>query len=297
MPLDSWLEGFNSSIVSLGQTGTGKTRLLFGPSSSATSPHASCVLAWVLRNAFACLEGAAEGEGMRGRIAISCVDVRGNEMHDLLRAGSVLEAAHSAAGKVPPPPRTNQQQQLQQQQCGSGAPLFVEVRDIQEAQQVLHAARAMSANWAAEGRGGSTGGRASSAAYAGQPEGGSMPASGLGNNEAALPPKQPELVSQPGRAHTLVRLLLRQGGGGGGSGGHGSRGVRLGSLGPGQSAGTESCLSILDMVRLSRECLKSMLHMSTLHAVGRCRHRWSELLEHSVREIWGIGDVMGYSFL
>lgn len=172
------MKGFNASIISLGQASTGKTQLLLGHRST-TAVACTSVLDWTLSQAFTRLTDS----GQTGRIALSCADVQGNTLVDLL-------GAHSP----PSPPSTQpiskfkQRQQQLQQQHSEGPPVFVEVGSYEEARRLLHSAYAASSNWC-----------------------------------SLAPGVQQVLVPQGGRAHTLVRVLLRQG-------------------------GTESCLSVLDMV-------------------------------------------------
>jgi hypothetical protein len=226
----------------MGQMGTGKTSLLFGRISPPTPPHTS-VVDCALQRAFAHLVAqATKVGGTQGRLALSCVDVHGNKMHDLLRASTALASSAKAAdGQKPQLRQANTtvaaaSPTLKQSGAQTSAPLFVEVCSYQEARHVLHAAHAASVNWvaAAPGTHGAEEGEGGSSRAAEGAAGGGGRAVG-----AQL------LVPQAGgRAHTLVRLVLRQQGGEQGEGGGGRS-----SLGAGQhGADTKSCLSILDMV-------------------------------------------------
>eukprot|EP00937_MAST-01D_sp_MAST-1D-sp2_P003790 g3790.t1 len=136
--LADWIwSGFNASLISHGQAGTGKTHCLFGGGSlelhTRAQPQAG-LCEWLLGSIFERIaaaagdDAAAAGGGERYSVGISCWDVLGAEVVDL------LDPAAAAARSSPP----------------SLSFLTCSASSLASANEILAAARCRSANWTSD---------------------------------------------------------------------------------------------------------------------------------------------------
>merc|ERR1711959_519048 len=79
-----FINGFNATVIVFGQTGSGKTFTMFGPDKPKSSNEAG-VVPRALKEVLAVMEDRKST--VDATLAISCVEVYGSEISDLLKGG------------------------------------------------------------------------------------------------------------------------------------------------------------------------------------------------------------------
>ena len=78
-----FINGFNATMIVFGQTGSGKTFTMFGPDGNPAPAHQG-IVPRALREVWAVLDD--RHDVIEGSLALSCVEVFGAEINDLLQA-------------------------------------------------------------------------------------------------------------------------------------------------------------------------------------------------------------------